>query len=579
MLNLPKLPSNIEKGSEKAAIKLQKLLAVFNSGGDKNKKELAAWGINRQYYMRSMFYMYLFNKYGNSCIIDENPSCKTLPDICETVGDMVLKVYGFEFKNNTTQDRTKWRAYQKYLERYAKKVHKCLKHKNIVIIPVRMHFPGTGSFQNYARGGSHANLLVVRKEHQTIEVVEPHGSHLGTNNSRMNPYKAYSNIVDIINNTLPKKAKKYNMVFSDEVCPRISGIQSLEGYANLFKDDNLEGGGYCSLWSMFTTEMILANPKLTTRQVMEILLDILYGNNNGKTDYYTKVNIGNYLLLVARGYATFITRKVEEYFADIYGLRAGRAIELGGTANYQEISQMRRFFGPFLKIQSELSLNPKMTLKKLMDKVNKGKVKNSTDLEAYREVLERLIKKDIRYSIGTTRSTGLAIDLKYKKRCPHHLVRNPKTGRCIKPRNKTQKNTLANKTTYQNKKTCPPGKELNPKTNRCRKIKTKKNTVVRIISNPKTITPQKITQPKILKKHKVKTHARKRCPNGTRRNPKTKACDPKNKQKKVLKIVKKFTKKNPHTVIVVKKIQKKTRKRCPNGSRKDKKTGKCIVKN
>ena len=122
-------------------------------------------------------------------------------------------------------------------------------------------------------------------------------------------------------------------------------------------------------------------------------------------------------------------------------------------------------------------------------------------------------------------------------------------------------------------------KMFNPKTNRCRKIKTKKNTVVRIISNPKTITPQKITQPKILKKHKVKTHTRKRCPNGTRRNPKTKACDPKNKQKKVLKIVKKFTKKNPHTVIVVKKIQKKTRKRCPNGSRKDKKTGKCIVKN
>lgn len=582
-LKLPKLPSDITESSKETALRLQKLLAVFNAGGDKDKKELAAWGINRQYYLRSMFYMYLFNKYGNSCIIDVNPPCNILPDICEHVGDMVLKVYGFEYIKPNSIDKIKWKAYQKYLQDYSKKIHKCLKHRKIVVVPVRLHWPGSGDYRNDAQGGSHANLLVVRKSNNTVEVVEPHGSRLGTSHPRMNPNKAYTNVVDMINKTLPRKSEKYNIVFSDEVCPYLTGIQSLEGYANIFKDNKVEGGGYCSIWSMFTTEMILSNPDFTTRQVMQILLDMLYKNTGYLThEYGAKVKVGNYLLLVARGYATFITKKVEQYFSDIYGETAARAIKLGRTASYSEIAEMRRFFGPFLKIQAELSLDPKMTLAKLKTKLDKDKIKVE-DKTAYKQVLERLIKKDIRYSVGTTRSTGLAIELKYKDPCPKHLFRNPKTGRCIKPRNKTQKNTVANKNLGTiKKKECPPGKELNPKTNRCRKIKATKKTKtkIKLISKPRQITPKKSPQPKILKKQKVKTPTRKRCPNGTRRNPKTKLCEPKKKKekkKKVLKIVQQFTKKKTPT-IVVKKVDKKTRRRCPNGTRRDKKTGNCLSK-
>jgi hypothetical protein len=329
---------------------------------------------------------------------------------------------------------------------------------------------------------------------------------------------------------------------------------------------------------MFTTEMILSNPDFTTRQIMQILLDMLY-KNTGFIDhtYNAKVKVGNYLLLVARGYATFITKKVEQYFSDIYGETAANAIKLGRTASYSEIAEMRRFFGPFLQIQAELSLDPKMTLQKLKTKLDKGKIKVA-DKTSYKQVLERLIGKDIRYSVGTTRSTGLAIELKYKDPCPKHLVRNPKTGRCIKPRNKTQKNTVVNKKlgTIKKDKKCPPGKELNLKTNRCRKIKAPKKTKIKLMSKPRHISPRKTPQRKILKKPKAKTPTRKRCPNGTRRNNKTKECEPKDK-KKVLKVVKQFTKKKQPT-IVVKKVENKTRKRCPNGSRKDKKTGNCVAK-
>lgn len=548
-LKFPKLPLNLTESSKETALRLQKLLAVFNTGGDKDKKELAAWGVNRQYYLRSMFYMYLFNKYENSCIIDENPSCDKLPDICEHVGDMVLKVYGFEYERPNSVDKVKWNAYQKYLRNYAKKIHKCLKHKKMVVVPVRLHWPGSGDYRNDAQYGTHANLLVVRKSNHTIEVVEPHGSRLLANEPRMDPYKAYTNVVAMINKTLPNNSEKYSIVFSHEVCPYSSGLQSLEGYANIFKDSIIEGGGYCSIWSMFTTEMILSNPDMTTRDIMQILLDMLY-RNTGYNDhnYNAKVKVGNYLLLVARGYATFITKKVEQYFSDIYGETAANAIKLGRTASSDEIFEMRRFFGPFLQIQAELSLDPKMTLQKLKNKLEKEKIK-VTDKTTYKQVLDRLIKKDIRYSIGMTRSTDLAMELKYKNTCPKHLVRNPKTGRCIKPGNKT----------IEKRKECPPGKELNINTNRCRKIKANKspNAMITVVSKPKT-------------------PIRRRCPNGTRRNPMTKECESK-KTKKVLKIVKQFTRKKEPT-IVVKKIQNNTRKRCPNGTRKDKKTGKCVPK-
>ena len=549
-LKLPKLPSNLAESSKKTALQLQKLLAVFNAGGDKNKKELTAWGVNRQYYLRSMFYMYLFNKYGNSCIIDENPPCDKLPDICERVGDMVLKVYGFEYERPNSVDKIKWNAYQKYLRDYANKIHKCLKNNKMVVVPVRLHWPGSGVYRNDAQGGSHANLLVVRKFNHTVEVVEPHGRTLGTNEPRMDPYKAYNNVVAMINKTLPKKSEKYNIVFSNEVCPYFYGLQTLEGYANIFRDSNVEGVGYCSIWSMFTTEIILSNPDMTTRDIMQILLDMLY-KNTGYVDhnYNARVKVGNYLLFVARGYATFITKKVEQYFSDIYGKTAANAIKLGRTASPDEILEMRRFFGPFLQIQAELSLDPKMTLQKLKNKLEKDKIKVA-DKHTYKQVLDRLIKKDIRYSIGTIRSTDLAMELKYKDPCPKHLVRNPKTGRCIKPRNNTN----------ETRKKCPPGKELNIKTNRCRKIKESEspNAMIKVVS-------------------KSKTPIRKRCPNGTRKNPKTKECEPK-ETKKVLKIVKEFTRKKEPTILV-KKIQNNTRKRCPNGTRKDKKIGKCVAKN
>ena len=641
-IKLPRLPDNLKKSSQETARKLQQTLGIFREAGDKSHKEFTQWGVNRQYFMRSMFYMYLFHKYGNSCIIDENPDCDLIPDLCDQAGDMILKIYTFKFRNATPGEKRKRKEYEKYLKKFAQRIHKCLKIKgrDIVVVPVRLHFPGKdGAYENTAMGSTHANLIVVRKKERTIEAVEPHGEYFGgsTYGGRVDPVGAYREFADIFNAALPKKerdSKPFTYLPSYMICPRIRGVQSLEGYADIYRDTSQEGGGYCSMWSMFTTELILSNPTKTTREIMTVLLDMIAQENNDSTR-----KMGNYLLYVARGYATFIMRKVEQYFKDIYG-ESFEAIRLGGNAS--DIAKVRMYFKPFLKIQSLLSLNPKLTPEKILKDIKTGEVKkaekygmSSRETYAAQQVLEKMIKKPMRISPGNTRTPGLInrLDLKHREPCPPGKIRNHKTGRCIKARTKTQKNTLKNQTIKADKvKPCPPGKERNPKTGRCRKIVRKTAKVVKVQSKPKSPAakdcgPGRVWNPKTKRCNKVKPvkvhrtakpkkpakkvktkkqtknksspkmvaiidipgspekkskpKRRTRCPNGTRRNKVTGKCEAKTK-----KIAVNQKKRRKVKLIIVKKLSpkvkteksKKERKRCPNGTRRNKKTGNCESK-
>ena len=178
---------------------------------------------------------------------------------------------------------------------------------------------------------------------------------------------------------------------------------------------------------------------------MTVLLDMIAQENKDSTR-----KMGNYLLYVARGYATFIMRKVEQYFKDIYG-ESFEAIRLGGNAS--DIAEVRMYFRPFLKIQSLLSLNPKLTPEKILKDIKTGEVKKREkygmsygETFAAKEVLEKMIEKPLRISPANTRTPGLInkLDLKHREPCPEGKIRNRKTGRCIKARTKTQKNTLKN---------------------------------------------------------------------------------------------------------------------------------------
>ena len=90
--------------------------------------------------------------------------------------------------------------YRNYQIDFAKAVEKCLKKKDLVVIPLRLYFPGTGPFKDSASGSSHANLLIFRKKERTIEVFEPHGKRFGGKSGESFQVRnAYMRFVELFN--------------------------------------------------------------------------------------------------------------------------------------------------------------------------------------------------------------------------------------------------------------------------------------------------------------------------------------------------------------------------------------------
>ena len=488
-LNLPKLD---EKSSftKKEQKELANTLAVFKTAGSKkNKKNITEWGVNRHQVLSRLFYMYLFSKYGNSCPI--------------------FTGYGnFNIALSLNIYEDKETKITKEIQDYLSQVDSCLgAGKSIVICPVRLIF----TF------GVHANLLIFRKEFKSIEVFEPHGKHFRSNSiDSERIFQAYRLVTDTFNKE--RKYDKYSVYLSDVVCPHDRGFQSLEGMAWLRKE-KIEGEGYCSVWSMFMCELILMNPSMSTSQVISEALKLV--------NYETKGNnnlMGEYLLNLIRGYTTYITRRVEKYFTLIFGESRMIAIRNGNKKpNEEEVLLANKMFDAYVYVSNKLALVDFLSLDSLEEYVRKNKFM-FTENHFNRIIMIINAMRDEKYgkySEPGHHTPGMINSIVMKNACPKGKIRNQK-GNCVKPRSKTQKNTVKNKQPAL--KSCPAGKERNPKTGRCRKIqppkknaKTKKLTidtshkkVVRISTPNKNAKPLKPTL--------------KSCPAGKERNPKTGRC-------------------------------------------------------
>lgn len=569
-LKMPDI-SNVSNDSDKEISReFAKHLAIFEAAGrERKKKDIIKWGENRQYYMRTMFYLYLFSRYKQSCVITLQPNCTYMPDICQKNGDIIYAMYTFR------PTGSKYMKYAQYRRMFIKEIAKCLKKKDLVVVPLRLYFQGTGPFSNSAYGGTHANLLIFRKKQRTIEVFEPHGQNFGSGSKSADVRESYMQFAHDFNTY--SRLAYYTPLMSDQVCPTYRGLQSLEGYSEVVRVLG-EGGGYCSVWSMFMTEMIFKNPNVPTGEVLQGLFDML-----GHTDSIgrnKKSSIGNYLHMFMRGYASYITKKVAKYNTLIFGDEPMKAIKLGNeNANYAATKAFRDNFKLYLDLNAEailkdISFNE---LKKQISKRKRHAFFTEYGKQRTLEFLDKMINQENQSTytpIVNPRDTVERIkSLKYKSPCPPGKIRNEKTGNCIKARTKVQKNTVKNRDANKKmvpKKECPPGKFYNEKTRRCNKIKPVKPKKVKIVK--KTVPYKEPSIPKSVPKKRT------RCPNGTRRNPITKLCEKKNKtQKKLkLKIVKKLGKTQTIKVKKLGKIKLKTRKRCPNGSRKDPKTGECV---
>lgn len=222
---------NVEKNVENILKKIEKLKQI---GEEKGPVHYKGYTI-----IADLAYMNVISKYGGQCVIVD-------PDNME-VG----------IKINTTSDIN-----QTKINNIGTMLKKCVdRGLEIIVIPLDLLFGANLS--------SHANLLVYRPFQRIVERFEPHGQQYGNS-------EKYDNI---FNNKLRQLFEEdLRPILGDirykkpsDICPNKRGFQSLE---NEIKDLKQEGGGFCTMWSLFLMEMIFLNPEKTTKEIIEEVFNI-----------------------------------------------------------------------------------------------------------------------------------------------------------------------------------------------------------------------------------------------------------------------------------------------------------------
>jgi len=370
----------------------------------------------------TLFYLYLFNKYKNNCLIKH-------PGITSNIA------LGLEL--HVTEKVANRKIYKDHLLSVSKQLSECIgRNLNSIVIPLYLK-----SITN----GGHANLLIYRKNNNTIEHFEPHGAYysLSTNNQmnklidiRLNEFMSFLNKQLKKNNKPPVK-----LIPSNDVCPVIKGLQALEESSTKQKLP-LEGGGYCAAWSMFFTELALKNPTIPSNE----LLNIIYNKLDKDPEKQS-----NYLRQVITGYINLIYDKIEKYFYFITGTQGkiDNIIEMLKKGNYHDIIFD---FSSIINIQYALLNDPSLTKKRYLEilEYRKMKTMNPNEIKELDREIDILNRMELLLSPSPVSSLS-------------------KSKSKSKSKTKAKKSRKLTKT--KKNKDCPEGSKINPITGRCNKIK------------------------------------------------------------------------------------------------------------
>ena len=487
--------------------KMTRLMDVLNKSGEQ-VSHFAGYET-----IQELFYIYLLKKYKNHCLLI-NSTTYLIIDI-----NLVKKTIS--------------KAQKTIFATYAKQVCACIKKDvETIIMPFTLRFEDNTA---------HANIMIYRKKTNQIEHFEPHGGYYYGSDTHEREYNKliHNNLmalVEQINHYLKRTENLITFIHSFEVCLftdfALEGFQYMEEESSISKIVDIEGGGYCAAWSMFFVEMCLKNPKFSSKE----LLEILDQHFKQKKVAIGQAQVNDYLRKVIRGYVNFINEKLLKYFSIIYGedITVENLITIIKLNDRVKIKKLNKIIDELIELDhsefgltltayekimknnnadikannKKLKLEQRVAMMHLYTEYGKSlllkkdqtqtqiedqrlkydgfKVSSaSSEAEAEEEELEegeeREVKKIIEKAIEKDSLKHPQI-----KVCPPGKELNPKTGRCINIKTKTQK--------IKAEKTCPPGKELNPLTGRCINIKTKtqKNIKIKAV---KTCPPGKELNP------------------------------------------------------------------------------------
>ncbi len=230
--------NNVKDNVENISKKIEKLKQI---GEEKGFVHFKPYTI-----VTNMAYINIISKYGGQCIVvnkdDDNNNNNNL-NVGITINNL----------SNLTQSK---------IDEIGNTLKKCVDRGiEIIVIPLNLQFG--------KKRISHANLLIYKPFQRIIERFEPHGQQYGNS-------EKYDNV---FNNKLRKLFEEdLKHILGDiyykkpsDICPNKKGFQALESEIKNLKE---EGGGFCSMWLLFLMEMIFLNPEKTTKEIIEIVLDI-----------------------------------------------------------------------------------------------------------------------------------------------------------------------------------------------------------------------------------------------------------------------------------------------------------------
>jgi hypothetical protein len=172
------------------------------------------------------------------------------------------------------------------LERLGKSLSDCVKRGiEVICIPLTLFFG--------KKNGGHANMLIYRPFKRIVERFEPHGQSYG--NSTSNNDSINNQLKDLWENNKILKSYIGDVRFREpaDICPNPKGFQSLESEIKSLKS---EGGGFCSMWSIFIAEMTIMNPDKSTKEIIDEVFTI-----TNREPAYLKSVIRGYVLEIEDG--------------------------------------------------------------------------------------------------------------------------------------------------------------------------------------------------------------------------------------------------------------------------------------
>jgi len=234
----PKTPENIEPVVNRIEEKLKEL--------EKRGSQNGAVSYDSSAIIANIAFINLLKKYGGECIVAR---------IMEERGiNLGINLYPIEKQSKILTEE--------YYSRLGKSLKDCVvRGVELICVPLTLIFGKTG--------GAHANMLIYRPYKRIVERFEPHGHAYGNSESHNNSFN--KQLKQLWEKDLTPYIGEVKYKDPAEICPDSKGFQALEGQLQGLKS---EGGGFCSMWSHFLTEMTLINPTKSTKEIIDEVFKI-----------------------------------------------------------------------------------------------------------------------------------------------------------------------------------------------------------------------------------------------------------------------------------------------------------------